>query len=366
MGKEHHKILNTLWGTDIAKFPAHLATINLAIRDLGVDKNYPNILNEDFFSLKVGVDGFDREEWRKQRAQTLGIEEREIIYPRWFDVIVGNPPYTRQEEMEEIGQAKGYKDWVIKNAIFNSRNEKIATLPKRAGIHTYFFIHGTKFLRDGGYFGFIVSNSWLDVDYGKGLQEFFLNNYKIIAIIESKVERWFEEADVNTCIVILQKCADKKERDENIARFVYLKKPLKYFIPPVASKWEQQLNRIQKIDVLKKTILAHNEFYENDDLRIFPKRQSELWTEGFDDEQKKYVGTKWGKYIRAPKIFFKILERGKNKLIPLKEVADVRRGFTTGANQFFYLTDEQIEHWKIELETDAEKSIAKTNKAMGI
>lgn len=50
---EHEKILETLWGTDIAKFPAHLATINLAINDLGVDKNYPNILHQDFFDLLV-------------------------------------------------------------------------------------------------------------------------------------------------------------------------------------------------------------------------------------------------------------------------------------------------------------------------
>jgi type I restriction enzyme M protein len=51
--KSHEDILGTLWGNDIAKFPAHLSTINLAINDLGVDKNYPNILQEDFFRLLV-------------------------------------------------------------------------------------------------------------------------------------------------------------------------------------------------------------------------------------------------------------------------------------------------------------------------
>jgi len=99
---EHEKILETLWGTDIAKFPAHLATINLAINDLGVDKNYPNILQEDFFTFLVGEEGFDPEKWRKTRAKTLGFKEREVTYPRWFDVVVGNPPYTRQEEISEI------------------------------------------------------------------------------------------------------------------------------------------------------------------------------------------------------------------------------------------------------------------------
>ncbi|MDI6776394.1 MAG: N-6 DNA methylase [Syntrophales bacterium] len=348
--KGHEDILTTLWGNDIAKFPAHLATINLAINDLGVDKNYPNILQEDFFALLVGDEGFDPEKWRKTRARTLGREEREVTFPRWFDAVVGNPPYTRQEEISDISpEDAAYKGNLIEKALY-FLNKKIAEIGKRAGIHAYFFVHGTKFLKDGGHFGFIVSNSWLDVDYGKGLQDFFLKNYKIIAIIESKVERWFEEADINTCIIILQKCRDKRERDENLVRFVYLKKSLRNFIPPAQDMWEKQVERLTAIDKLKKTILAHNDFYENEELRIYPKSQKELGEEGFDIEEQKYVGAKWGKYLRAPEIFFKILEKGKGKLVPLKEIAEVRRGFTTGANEFFYLTEEEIKEKGIEKE----------------
>ena len=264
---------------------------------------------------------------------------------------MGNPPYTRQEEISKIAPRElEFKKDVIKSALLDIKGKKIATISKRAGIHAYFFVHGIKFLKEGGYFGFIVSNSWLDVDYGKGLQEFFLKNYKIVAIIESKVERWFEEADINTCIVILQKCSDQKERKENLVRFVYLKQPLRHFIPPAQDMWEKQVDRLNEIDKLIKTILAHNEFYENEDLRIFPKSQKELWDEGFDTEEKKYLGAKWGKYLRAPQIFFKILEKGKGELVPLKEIAEVRRGFTTGANEFFYLTEEEIKKKGIEKE----------------
>ena len=348
----HEGILDTLWGNDVAKFPAHLSTINLAIRDLGIDKNYPNILKEDFFHLLSTEGGFELpEKWQKTRAKTLGVKEREVTYPRWFDCVVGNPPYTRQEEMPKIApKVKEYKERLIDKALKDIKGKRIAEISKRAGIHAYFFVHGMKFLRNGGRFGFIVSNSWLDVDYGKGLQEFFLNNYKIIAIIESKVERWFEEADVNTCIVILEKCKDKKERDENLVHFVYLFKPLSYFIPPAQEMWQEQIERLHEIDKLIKTIMAHFEFYQNEDLRIFPKSQKELWEEGFDKETGKYVGAKWGKYIRAPEIFFKILEKGKDKLVPLKEIAEVRFGIKTGANEFFYLTEEEIKRRGIERE----------------
>jgi tRNA1(Val) A37 N6-methylase TrmN6 len=111
---EHEHTLETLWGNDIAKFPAHLATINLAINNLSSDRNYPNILHEDFFKLIVGESGFDPESWRKSRAKTLGLMDRDIVYPRWFDAIVGNPPYTRQEEIPETGVDK---ENLIENAL---------------------------------------------------------------------------------------------------------------------------------------------------------------------------------------------------------------------------------------------------------
>jgi hypothetical protein len=52
----------------------------------------------------------------------------------------------------------------------------------------------------------------------------------------------------------------------------------------------------------------------------------------------KHEAAKWGLYLRAPQVFFDILEKAGPKLIPLHEVAEVRFGITTGINDFFYLT----------------------------
>lgn len=71
---------------------------------------------------------------------------------------------------------------------------------------------------------------------------------------------------------------------------------------------------------------------------------------GIMNSKKGYVGSKWGKYLRAPEIFFKILDKGKEILVPLKEVAEVRFGIKTGANEFFYLTEEEIKKRRIEKE----------------
>jgi len=338
----HEEIISRLFGVDVAKFPALLSTINLAIRDLSVKENYPIIINEDFFNVEPSVNSNTIGNWIdiKQRLSLLAKKEKKISIPA-VNAFVGNPPYTRQEEMEEY--IEEYKNKLIKKI----ESEWDLSLGKRSSIYVYFMLHGIKFLKEGGRIGYITSNSWLDVDYGKYLQEVLLKNTKIIALIESKVERWFEDADINTVITIAEKCNNEDERNSNIVKFVQLKKRLEDMIP-IPTNGENE--RWKAIDELANLIENTNEYYEDERIGIFIKTQKELWEEGYDEKARKYIGSKWGKYVRAPEIFFRILEKGKGILVPLKEVAEVTRGFTTGANEFFYLTEEEIQKWGIERE----------------
>ena len=85
--------------------------------------------------------------------------------------------------------------------------------------------------------------------------------------------------------------------------------------------------------------------------RIFPVAQRTLLESGSDEQTRKYSGDKWGgKYLRAPDIYWTILEKGRDKLVRLGDVAEVRFGIKTGANEFFYLDDEKTERWGIEEE----------------
>ncbi len=111
----HEEILKTLWGNDIAKFPAHLTAINLAINDLRSDENYPRVIQKDFFDLLPDrVEFALPEAWRKVQIKGLGKIEKTIEHPRFFDCVVGNPPYTRHLEIEDIQEkAQGYKEKLI-------------------------------------------------------------------------------------------------------------------------------------------------------------------------------------------------------------------------------------------------------------
>jgi hypothetical protein len=331
--KSHKEIVKQLIGVDISKFAAHLTMINLAARDLSTIEN-PIVICKDFFDIKVSK----FKEWKefmKILAEGMGKENIKVEVPDELDAVVGNPPYTRQEELDAY--VENYKE-KLQQTLKEDWGEDIK-LSKRAGIYAYFFIHGLRFLKNGGRFGYITSNAWLDVDYGKHLQEFFLKHCKIVAIIETK-ERVFPDADINTVITILEKCSDKKERNNNLVKFVKLKVTLRELIP------DDEKERFKFLDDLVKKIEKTKELYEDEKIRIYPKLQSELWEEGYDEESKEYVGSKWGKYIRAPEIFFKILNKNKDIMF-LKNIAKIQYGHITGCDDFFLLTKEEIKKKKI-------------------
>jgi len=87
---------------------------------------------------------------------------------------------------------------------------------------------------------------------------------------------------------------------------------------------------------------------QNENVRVVVRTPAELFEEGKDDKGK-YVGGKWGGlYLRAPDIYFRILEKAGDKLVRLRDVAVVNEGKPTGANDFFFVSKEQAARWGIE------------------
>lgn len=385
--REHPKLLSQLWGVDIAPFPTELATINLYRQKVADYDNFPRILCENFFQVKP-EQTFKFPPPKAEDANDNFIDEPLPL----FDAAVGNFPFIRQELIEK--RLPGFKaqmqciiaeDWLLaypqgfkmkKKTLQEFERVKEQGMPLdfyfekaelklsgQADIYAYLFFHTARFVsEDGGRLGFITSNAWLDVGYGYELQRFFLNNFKIIAIIESRCEPWFEQAAVNTIVTILERCSNPYERDNHLAKFVKVNKPLKELIPQdmktnAANRWSGLAKLVGQIESVGKeyfnivdgkwvnTLTGHRT-YEDANFRIRVARQSELLKE----VEQSGKTAKWGVYLRAPEVYFEILERCKDKLAPLKQVAEIRRGYTTGINKFFYLTAEEAKEWEIEEE----------------
>ncbi len=355
--RDHKRLLGQIWGVDIARFPAELATINLYRQRIEDYANFPRVISGDFFDIKAGA-MLRFPPPRPTVGDDFMIDEP--IPP--FDAVVGNFPYIRQELIEK--RIKGYKDTLVNvlkieyPELFNNGGLKLSG---QADIYAYLFFHAASHLSENGRMGIVTSNSWLDVAYGYELQRFFLKRFKIVAVVESRCESWFEDASVNTVVTILQRCEDEDGRNDNNVKFVKLKKRLRELIP-----WDMNypMDRWLGLDRLIHTIeRAGSEHYkfdgdrvvntlkghvpvENDSFSIRVIRQKEL----LEDVESSGKTVKWGPYLRAPKVYFEILQRCADKLVALKEVANVRFGIKTGINKFFHLDEGRVQHWGIEEE----------------
>ncbi len=274
---------------------------------------HAQILNQNFFALDPGS-------------------------MRPVDAIVGNPPYTRSEWIGQIEPATVRQmpmfQWAEETPAADKLpliSRKLAeSLSGRSGLHAYFLLHSEQFLRESGRLGFVVPNGWLDVAYGTDLKQFLLDHFRILAIVESAVERWFASARVNTCLIILEKCGVLQRRTTNPIRLIRLKRPLHQLIP---HKIEQR-RRFLAVEQLVSQLTPVRP-YVTGDFAVHVVQQSEL-----------RAGDKWGMALRAPTVYRH--HRDHLDLFPLKQWASVQRGFTTGANEFFYLDEAAVDRWSIE------------------
>ncbi len=365
--RSHVAMLGDIFGCDISLYPAHLATLNLAAREINDEANYPRIDRRDFLKLKPN------EPFCNIPEHVTG-NKVPVFLPK-LDAVVGNPPYVRQEKISKEDKPKYAQ--AVADAFRGTK------LTGRADLHCYFWPVAAQFIKEGGYFGFLTSGQWLDVDYGFELQRWMLRHFKIVAIMESATERWFPDARVKTCITILQRCSEEAARDENPVRFVMFEKPLAEIFRVPASAGvgpraeEQEQLRQQAVDRFRDRIEWTTRNVHDERWRIFVKRQRDLWDEGVqagkvlfaaltsEDEETEtepqnstpapvanggylnghgvdggdYAAGKWGRYLRAPDLYFEIMKRYRNRLVPLGSIVEIRFGVKTGCDDFFMPKD---------------------------
>ena len=270
-----------------------------------------------------------------------------------FDIVIGNPPYVAQELIADpLGETEDVKAEYKKklaDSVYFSWPEFFGFRKGKAGKHLnaqsdlyiYFYFIGLSLLKRNGAFCFISSNSWLDARFGAALQEFLLKQGEIKLILDNKYRRAFATAAINTVIVLLGRPERKLIRKQGRIRFVM------FYVPFESVLDGDDLQSIDEADTLLST----------DRYRVFPLEQAKMLSAGIeksgDDgglfDKDVYVGDKWGgKYLRAPDIYWRILDQGEDVLVPLCAVSEVKRGITTGVDEFFYLNAEQMSEWKIE------------------
>jgi type I restriction-modification system DNA methylase subunit len=331
---EHQEVLNNLCGVDINAFATQLTSLHLMFMEPRCPFSRLNVETRDFFTLS-------------SRREDKNVK---IVEP--FDAVIGNPPYTRWVEIPDITKdliKERVRDLMSKYDLFAD-----VMRGREPGIYVYWILHASKnLLKTGGRLGMIISNMWLQTDYGVDFGRFLLDNFKIKALIDISYRLF--EALISTVIILAEKEPNENARKDNEVLLVR--------IPPIDSRLsdkevETQLDEALKCiedaitpdygfskDGLDKCVQSHGIWYNFVKQSEIPrdKKWISLFFERVEDVVK--VLETYPLMIKASEWFKP--SRG-NSIYSIWALDHGRRP-DLGAKDFFYFSRDKIDDWNVKV-----------------
>jgi len=313
--EDHKRFLEQdLTGVDIMPFAAHLAVMHLSLQallhetekvrvavwdstELKPDMNIPAIHSE----LKAAyrrptLDMFKegaitpKKAYVKKGAITLeGVGGEEITLEK-ADLVIMNPPFTRQERLP-----KEYK-----SALAIRFNEYKKYTHGQLGLYGFFVFLADRFVRINGRIALVLPSSVLRIRSTRGVREVLAKNYDIEYIITTWKKAAFSESAKFREILLIARKTDLTNED-SCCTIVNLKR--------MPENLEGSRELAQKLKAASKN---HKQI-DDKNLMVFFVTQREL-KENIEN---------WFSYIAAYdpktiKIFDEVRQRARTKLIQLK------------------------------------------------
>lgn len=200
-----------------------------------------------------------------------------------FDIVIGNPPYVRHEEIKELKP-------LLKDIY------KYECYTGTADLYVYFYERSVKLLKPQGALSFITSNKWYRAKYGEALRVFMATHTHLKSIIDFGDEKVFTAIAYPTIVI-----ATRREKPLN---------------PPPATDMVRALNWTQGYPV-----------------ETFP---SVFAADSFALPQAELTKASWQ---LVPPLKRQLLARVVGARTPLRKYlgSRVSRGITTGLNDAFVI-----------------------------
>ncbi len=177
---------NNLYGVDLNGEAIEIARLGLWIKTAQRGKALTSLDH----TVRIGNSVVDDPRIHP-RAFDWRLAFPEVFDQGGFDVVVGNPPYVRQE-------------WIAPYKPYLQR--AFRTYHGTADLYVYFYELGMSILRPGGRLSFIVTNKWLKAAYGEPLRRYFAENAWVESVVDfGHAKQIFEDADVFPSIIVARK-----------------------------------------------------------------------------------------------------------------------------------------------------------------
>lgn len=279
----------TTWASDKFKLPLQIA--NLAMTSYDTINMPCRIFQQDILKLNPG------DEVEIVNPQT-GKKENYTL-PE-FDVIVSNLPFVKASDIPT-------EDTSIVNEIKRTNH-----LSGRADYSYYIALHLKNLVKDGGYVGIILSNSFLGTEAGSQFINALREYFDDLRIHISGNGRWFTNAAIVTALLIMRKKSENVKENSNVSFFT----------------WKRNLNVIadnrEYQDIIVNSSLLDREI-ENTVIRRANYSSEEL-------NRLKQLNISYNSLFAD----LKWLVRVQDKLTPINSILSVIRGSRRGCDRMFF------------------------------
>ena len=119
-----------------------------------------------------------------------------------FDLVIGNPPYVRQEAIKDrkplLEKRYGGKD---------KKGNPLGAYSGTADLFVYFIQRGIELLNPGGAFAFITSNKWYRAKYGTNLRGWMNRQTELRRIVDFGDAEVFDAIAYPTILIVTRRTA---------------------------------------------------------------------------------------------------------------------------------------------------------------
>jgi hypothetical protein len=194
--KTHEEVLRQVFGNDLDSFAVHLATVNMATRDVYKGQNFPAISNRDAFEILPGDPAVE--------VHPASGDPYRLDYPARFDVILGNPPYD-----EKADNPEAFKTHLAKIAGANGMSVLPKGMPDTINLAAWFILLGAAWLKPEGKMALVLPASILQNDKHAILVRWLRANYDL-AVWHTEADIWFSDARVAPVTIFAMPRGEKK------------------------------------------------------------------------------------------------------------------------------------------------------------